>query len=179
GRELNHAKTRLVDGKEAPSPNDEYLLYQTLSGAWRIRSEQASDREFEERMRNYMLKAVREAKENTSWANPNTEYENAVAAFVKILLAPNKNEFLSDFLPFQAYVSRIGMLNSLSQLLIKLTAPGVPDIYQGNELWDFSLVDPDNRRTIDYSHRKEILRDLGSWTTTTDQDIHEHARELA
>ena len=178
-RELNHAKKRLVDGKEAPSRNDEYLLYQTLIGAWPIRSEQASDREFEERMRNYMLKAVREAKENTSWANPNAEYENAVAAFVKVLLLPNKNEFLSDFLPFQTYISRIGIFNSLSQLLIKLTAPGVPDIYQGNELWDFSLVDPDNRRSIDYSHRRELLRELQKWAAGPDEEIHGHARELA
>ena len=176
-RELNHCKKRLVDGREAPTRNDEYLLYQTLVGAWPLRSEEAVGRQFEERVRNYMLKAVREAKENTSWANPNTEYENAVCAFVKTLLTPNKNEFLADFFPFQSYVSRIGMLNSLSQTLIKLTTPGVPDIYQGNELWDFSLVDPDNRRSVDYSSRKTLLQDLKSWATASDQ--HVHARELA
>jgi (1->4)-alpha-D-glucan 1-alpha-D-glucosylmutase len=179
-RELNHTKKRLVDGQDAPTRNDEYLLYQTLIGAWPIRPEDQGDRHFEERIRNYMLKAVREAKEKTSWANPNVEYENAVAAFVKALLSPTgSNEFLSDFVPFQSYISRIGMFNSLSQLLIKIMSPGVPDIYQGNELWDFSLVDPDNRRTIDYSVRRQFLRELESWAAAPDKEIQGHARELA
>jgi (1->4)-alpha-D-glucan 1-alpha-D-glucosylmutase len=179
-RELNHGKKRLVDGREAPTNNDEYLLYQTLIGAWPICSEEASDRHFEERIRNYMLKAVREAKEKTSWANPNVEYENAIAAFVKVLLSPTaSNEFLSDFVPFQTYISRIGMLNSLSQLLIKLTVPGVPDIYQGNELWDFRLVDPDNRGSVDYSLRKQLLHDLQKWAIGPEGEIQVHARELA
>jgi (1->4)-alpha-D-glucan 1-alpha-D-glucosylmutase len=178
-RELNHSKKRLVDGQDAPTRNDEYLLYQTLIGAWPIASEEAADRGFEERIRNYMLKAVREAKEKTSWANPNVEYENAVVAFVKALLSPNNNEFLADFLPFQSYISRMGMFNSLSQLLIKLTAPGVPDIYQGNELWDFSLVDPDNRRSIDYSQRREFLHEMQSWAIGPEGEIQLRARELA
>jgi len=179
-RELNHGKKRLVDGREAPTRNDEYLLYQTLIGAWPIRAEEAANRTFEERIRNYMLKAVREAKEKTSWANPNVEYENAVAAFVKVLLsATATNEFLSDFVPFQSYVSRLGMFNSLCQLLIKLMSPGVPDIYQGNELWDFSLVDPDNRRSVDYSHRRELLREMQTWAIAPEEEIQVRARELA
>jgi (1->4)-alpha-D-glucan 1-alpha-D-glucosylmutase len=113
-----------------------------------------------------MLKALREAKQNTSWINRNTDYENAVSSFVKALLSPREqNRFLNDFIPFQRRIARIGLWNSLSQTLLKLTCPGVPDIYQGNDLWDFSLVDPDNRRPVDYSLRQQLfasLRELGS-----------------
>jgi (1->4)-alpha-D-glucan 1-alpha-D-glucosylmutase len=108
-----------------------------------------------------MLKALREAKEHTSWASPNEEYEKAVADFVRaILTRGKKNRFLPDFGEFQRRISRIGMFNSLSQVLLKLTCPGTPDIYQGNELWDFSLVDPDNRRPVDYERRERMLKDL-------------------
>jgi (1->4)-alpha-D-glucan 1-alpha-D-glucosylmutase len=99
-----------------------------------------------------MLKAVREAKEKTSWANQNKEYENAVTEFVNGVLS--SQPFRDDFIPFQRKISHFGMLNSLSQTLIKLTAPGVPDTYQGNELWEFNLVDPDNRRAVDYEPRR-------------------------
>jgi (1->4)-alpha-D-glucan 1-alpha-D-glucosylmutase len=116
-------------------------------------------------MENYMLKAIREAKKNTSWLNRNTEYEGAVSSFLRELLKPGRqNRFLNDFLAFQHRVARIGLWNSLSQTLLKLTSPGVPDIYQGTELWDFSLVDPDNRRPVDYSTRQkrfESTRELG------------------
>ena len=162
-RELNRGKKRVVDGVEAPSPNDEYLLYQTLTGAWPLESELEGDkagREFCERIQQYMLKAAREAKERTSWANSNTEYEAALTGFVTALLDPPDANFLAVFLPFQQYVSRLGMLNSLSQTLIKLTAPGVPDFYQGSEVWDLSLVDPDNRRAVDYARRSEMLAGL-------------------
>ena len=108
-----------------------------------------------------MLKAVREAKVHTSWVNPNEEYERALAGFVDALLKPaGPNPFLADFLPAQQRIARYGMLNGLSQTLIKLASPGVPDIYQGNELWDFSLVDPDNRRPVDYAHRAALLHEL-------------------
>jgi (1->4)-alpha-D-glucan 1-alpha-D-glucosylmutase len=111
-----------------------------------------------------MLKAIREAKQNSSWINRNAEYEDAVSSFVKALLEPGpKNRFLKDFLPFQRRVSRMGLWNSLSQTLLKLTAPGVPDIYQGNELWDLSLVDPDNRRPVDYGHRQVMFDSLRRW----------------
>jgi (1->4)-alpha-D-glucan 1-alpha-D-glucosylmutase len=120
---------------------------------------------FGERMENYMLKAIREAKQNTSWINRNAEYENAVLSFVKALLAQGtQNRFLNDFLPFQHRVARIGLWNGMAQTLLKLTCPGVPDIYQGNEMWDFSLVDPDNRRPVDYLRRCqtfESIRELG------------------
>ena len=159
-REMNADKKRMVDGSEAPSRNDEYLLYQTLIGTWPPQ-ETIAGAEFYDRINQYMLKAVREAKQRTSWANPNLEYEAAVAGFVKaILSSTNAKAFLEDFVPFQRYVARLGRYNSLSQSLIKLTVPGVPDIYQGNELWDLSLVDPDNRRAVDYAGRQRCLKEV-------------------
>ena len=108
-----------------------------------------------------MLKAIREAKQNTSWINRNGEYEAAVSSFVKALLSPDEqNCFLNDFVPFQKRIARIGLWNSLSQTLLKLTCPGVPDIYQGNDLWDFSLVDPDNRRPVDYGRRLQVFESV-------------------
>jgi len=166
-RRFNREHKRLVNGRPAPSPNDEYLLYQTLAGAWPSSPLDDTNRwkMFAERMENYMLKAIREAKRNTSWINRNAEYENAVLSFVRALLTQGaQNRFLNDFLPFQRRVARIGLWNGLAQTLLKLTCPGVPDIYQGNEVWDFSLVDPDNRRPVEYlRHRQmfESIRELG------------------
>jgi (1->4)-alpha-D-glucan 1-alpha-D-glucosylmutase len=105
-----------------------------------------------------MRKAMNEAKVNTSWVNPNEPYQQAVADFIATILRRDEdNRFLADFLPFQRRVAHYGLFNSLSQVLIKLTSPGVPDIYQGNEIWDFSLVDPDNRRPVDYDLRRRLL----------------------
>jgi|HubBroStandDraft_6_1064221.scaffolds.fasta_scaffold00043_65 (1->4)-alpha-D-glucan 1-alpha-D-glucosylmutase len=166
-RRFNRSHKSRVDDRPAPSPNDEYLFYQTLVGAWPFEPLDDADdwKTFRERMENYMLKAIREAKKNTSWLNRNTEYEGAVFSFVRALLNPGRqNRFLNDFLPFQHRVARIGLWNSLSQTLLKLTSPGVPDLYQGTELWDFSLVDPDNRRAVDYSRRQRLFestRELG------------------
>ena len=124
---------------------------------------------FRERMQNYMLKAIREAKQNTSWINRNAEYETAVSSFVKALLSPGEqNRFLNDFVPFQQRIARIGLWNSLSQTLLKLTCPGVPDIYQGNDLWDFSLVDPDNRRPVDYERRRQTFQRICRLSGETD-----------
>ncbi len=158
---INRNKKVVVDGKPAPSRNSEYLLYQTLLGAWPLETlDEQGLAAFRERIREYMLKAVKEAKVHTSWINPNTAYEQAVGQFVEALLGDGsgQNRFLSDFLPFQQLIAHFGMLNSLTQTVLKLTAPGVPDIYQGNELWDFSLVDPDNRRAVDYAKRKTLLK---------------------
>jgi len=171
-----------VNGKPAPTPNDEYLLYQTLVGAWPFDLKETSDtnawKEFSERIENYMLKAVREAKQNTSWINRNGEYEDAVSSFVKALLAPGAgNRFLTDFLLFQPRVARLGMWNSLSQTILKLTSPGVPDIYQGNELWDLSLVDPDNRRFVDYAHRRQVLDRVRGCRDGGDRPFTEHMLE--
>jgi (1->4)-alpha-D-glucan 1-alpha-D-glucosylmutase len=160
---LNCEHRRVVNEQTAPSANDEYFLYQTLIGAWPAEPfSNADDRKiFRERIENYMLKALREAKQNTSWINRNTEYEHAVSSFVAALLNTDSgNPFLDNFVPFQQRVARIGLWNSLSQTLLKLACPGVPDIYQGNDLWDFSLVDPDNRRPVDYFRRARALEDL-------------------
>ena len=110
-----------------------------------------------------MLKAAREAKVNTSWINPNRTYEEALLAFIDAILVPAEgNQFLNDFLPFQRMISHYGMFNSLSQTLLKIAAPGVPDFYQGTELWDSQLVDPDNRRPVNYEIRMRLLEDLKS-----------------
>ena len=108
-----------------------------------------------------MLKAVREAKEHTSWANTNADYESALTDFVRTVLdRSHQNRFTVDFEEFVRRTARIGLFNSLSQTLLKLTSPGVPDIYQGNELLEFSLVDPDNRRPVDYPLRRRLLAEL-------------------
>src|SRR5262249_30720755 len=134
---LNRRRRTLLEGMPAPSANDEYLLYQTLLGAWPLAAlDEDGLAAFRARIQAYMLKAVREAKVRTSWLNPNAAYERALAAFVDGLLKSlDRNPFLADFLPAQVRIARYGMLNGLSQTLIKFASPGVPDIYQGNELW--------------------------------------------
>ena len=160
---LNDPFRREVDGSMAPGRNDEYLLYQTLLGAWPPGEPDGEEMEaFRKRVKEYMEKAMREAQVRTSWTDANEKYEDAVAGFVDALLSES-NPFLHEFLPFQRRVARIGALNSLSQSLIKLTAPGVPDLYQGNEIWDFSLVDPDNRRPVDFELRKRLLAHLSEF----------------
>lgn len=142
----------------APDPNDEILFYQTLLGAWPVHEEEIPA--FRDRLRDYMLKAVREAKVHTSWLDPNTVYEGRISHLVELLdRPPDENSFLRDCRRFQATLAPFGALNSLAQVLLKITAPGVPDFYQGSELWDFSLVDPDNRRPVDFKHRVEVLEE--------------------
>ena len=153
--ELNRPLRSEVDGSPAPSRNDEYLLYQTLLGAWPLGEE---SEEFRERIKAYMRKALREAQARTSWTDVNEGYEEAVARFVGAIVS--NDLFLQEFLPFQRRIARLGALNGLSQTLLKLASPGVPDVYQGNELWDLSLVDPDNRRPVDYELRKRLLSEL-------------------
>ncbi len=164
---LNRKYKRIVNGRPAPSSNDEYLLYQTLVGAMpaALLTDQNNNNEgwatFTSRIENYMLKAIREAKQNSSWINRNAEYETATTSFVTALLTPGgTNRFLDDFRPFARRIARLGQWNSLSQVLLKLTCPGIPDIYQGNELWDFSLVDPDNRRPVDYEIRRQMFESV-------------------
>jgi (1->4)-alpha-D-glucan 1-alpha-D-glucosylmutase len=138
----------------APSRNDEYLLYQTLIGAWPVEPEQPGEA-FVERIQQYLTKAMREAKRFSSWTNPNEPYESAVTSFAASVI--RHRSFLEDFLPFQQRVARFGVVNSLAQTLLKIAAPGVPDTYQGTELIDLSLVDPDNRRPVDYEKRRSML----------------------
>jgi (1->4)-alpha-D-glucan 1-alpha-D-glucosylmutase len=159
---INRRRKREVDGAPAPCTNDEYHLYQTLLGSWPLREPDAAGlTEYRARLEAYMIKAVREAKVHTSWTEAGTAYEEALLQFIRSAIEPRDNNlFLADFLGFCRPVARFGLLNSLSQTLCKLTAPGVPDIYQGNELWDFSLVDPDNRRPVDYRERGTLLAQL-------------------
>ncbi len=166
---LNKKKKTVIEGFEAPDRNEEYLLYQTLVGAWPPGDVQGTAYDgFVQRMKEFMLKASREAKVNTSWINPDAKYEDALLAFIEAVLVPmKKNRFLDDFLPFQHMVSRYGMFNSLSQTLLKIASPGVPDFYQGAELWDFSLVDPDNRKLVDFGKRIRMLAELKQRETET------------
>jgi len=149
-----------VQGSLAPDRNDEYHLYQTLVGVWPFDSAPLHG-EFIDRITIYMLKTIREAQVHSSWINPNVAYEKATTGFVQgILTATQRNHFPEELSKLTAETSRIGAFNSLSQHLLKLTAPGVPDIYQGTEFWDFSLVDPDNRRAVDFSQRTKLLKVL-------------------
>lgn len=151
----------LEEGIPAPSPNDEYLFYQSLLGIWPFHHPNEPELEsLTQRMEQYMLKAVREAKEYTSWVNPNDEYEAALSYFIRqVLMRPSKL-FMEDFLAFHKSIARLGAFNSLSQTLLKLTCPGVPDLYQGSELFEFTLVDPDNREPVDYTQRLQSLRQI-------------------
>jgi (1->4)-alpha-D-glucan 1-alpha-D-glucosylmutase len=166
---LNVDKKTNVDGEPAPSANDEYLFYQTLIGAWpaaekySVSSVHRFRKELTQRVLAYMMKAVKEAKSHTSWLDPNEEYEKALEKFVATTLdEKSSKKFLNDFESFQKTIAFFGYFNSLSQLALKMTSPGVPDLYQGCELWDFSLVDPDNRRPVDFDLRKEILQQVQS-----------------
>jgi (1->4)-alpha-D-glucan 1-alpha-D-glucosylmutase len=158
---LNRTKRLQLSEGPAPSRNDEYLLYQTLVGAWPLQEGAASACEFIERVQAYMVKAAREAKGTTSWLNPHAEYERALTEFVQRLLErPAHNAFLHDFSRFAQLTAYFGCLNSLSQTILKLTSPGVPDIYQGNAVNSFSLVDPDNRRVVDFAPRHNQMQML-------------------
>jgi len=164
-RLLNRKWKRTIDEAQAPDPNEEYLLYQTLLGTWPVnthsQAEQSPSAEYVARIQAYMAKALNEAKLNTSWIRPNEDWLGAMRDFVaKILETSAKNKFLPNFLPVVEEIARLGAINSLTQTLLRLTSPGVPDIYQGNEIWDFSLVDPDNRRPVDYKHRREMLASI-------------------
>ncbi|HEX2494406.1 MAG TPA: malto-oligosyltrehalose synthase, partial [Steroidobacter sp.] len=159
-RRLNEAKRRSVGAVAPPSAIEEYFLYQTLVGTWPADAT-TTPPDYLERIEAYMVKAMREAKSNTSWSTPNTDYEAAVIDFIReTLTAAGAEEFVSSLVKFVQRIAVPGFLNSLGQTLLKLTSPGVPDIYQGNELWDFSLVDPDNRRPVDYALRDRLLAEL-------------------
>jgi len=156
---MNRKHKTLIEGHPAPDRNDEFLIYQTLLGAWPMEEMHGPAFEaFLQRIKDYMLKAAKEAKTNTTWISPNEEYENALLRFVEGILGSRM--FLEDFRPFQRKLHRFGMFNSLSQTLLKITSPGVPDFYQGTELWNLTLVDPDNRRPVDFGKAEGMLREL-------------------
>jgi (1->4)-alpha-D-glucan 1-alpha-D-glucosylmutase len=150
-----------VEGIAPPDRNDEYLLYQLLLAAWPAEWTSLPSAEalagFAARIEAAMIKSIREAKVHSNWNAPSAPYEEEVAGFIEDALdIARPNAFLESFLPFQAEVARRGVAKSLGQTLLKLTLPGVPDIYQGAELWDLSLVDPDNRRPVDYAERQRL-----------------------
>ena len=164
-RTTNRRFKKQIDDAEAPDAGEEYLLYQTLLGTWPVDLDGAPvpsvGPKFIARIQRYMAKALKEAKLNTSWIQPNENWDDAMQEFVPgILEAGPRNKFLPVYLPVAAEIARLGAINSLAQTVIKLTAPGVPDIYQGTEIWDDSLVDPDNRRPIDYARRREMLTQI-------------------
>jgi (1->4)-alpha-D-glucan 1-alpha-D-glucosylmutase len=165
-QKLNQGHKTQLNGMEAPDANDEYLIYQTLVGAWPLSPSREVGPsewrdEFHQRIEEYIIKAIREAKVHSSWISPNEAYEHGVRRFIRAMLEPEaENRFLNDFVDFQQTIALAGMFNSLSQTLLKITLPGVPDFYQGTEIWDFSLVDPDNRRLVDFTQRRRLLAEM-------------------
>ncbi len=155
---LNVSKKPHVNGKPAPDPNEEYYLYQILVGAYPF--DLGERQEFVGRLKQHMTKALREAKQNSNWLTPNQPYEQAVSAFAEEIL--DSPCFLDSFLPFQEKIAFYGTFNSLSHTLLKVACPGVPDFYQGTELWNLSMVDPDNRRPVNYQTRQKLLQEIAN-----------------
>jgi len=156
-----------IERTAPPDANDEYLLYQLLVGSWPMELldiaalDPAALDDYRARIKRAMIKSIREAKLHSTWASPNNSYEEAVLAFIDGALDPEgSSAFFATFIPFVERVARFGALNSIVQTVLKLTAPGMPDIYQGAELWDLSLMDPDNRRPVDFEKRSRMLEEL-------------------
>jgi (1->4)-alpha-D-glucan 1-alpha-D-glucosylmutase len=175
---INKKNKMLVDGRRVPDRNEEYLIYQTIIGAWPLEVKDDADYDvFRKRIKDYVLKAVREAKLNSSWINPDTIYEEALTIFIdRIMNNTKENRFLKTLSSFREKISVCGMYNSLSQTLLKITSPGVPDFYQGTELWNFRLVDPDNRQPVDYKKRTAFLEELEM--REREAPLHDLARDL-
>lgn len=157
--------------KEAPDLNDEYLIYQTFIGAYPMPGEDEDN--FSHRMQEYLQKALREAKNHSNWTSPDEEYESAAKKFAVGLLAAG-TPFRHSFDKLHKKVADFGITNSLAQLLLKFTCPGVPDVYQGTELWDFSLVDPDNRRPVDFEKRQQLMEELEAKANENYEDLIHH-----
>lgn len=175
---INKKKRVELNGGSIPDFNEEYLLYQTLVGTWPagdIREKGTAYDSYIDRITAYMLKACKEAKVNTNWVNPRIEYEEGFDRFVRSILQPDHG-FVADFSIFMEGVIEAGMYNSLSQVVFKVTSPGIPDFYQGSEIWNDSLVDPDNRRPVDYRLRRTWLRELS--THAKESRLEELAGEL-
>ena len=186
---MNRVHAARLRGKRAPAAAAEYLLYQTIVAIWpapdpRCEKELPAASVLEnlcERIENYMLKAVREAKTHTSWTKKNQAYEDAVVSFVRGVLAPAGNDdtaFLSDVQNLVSRIARPGFWNSLSRTLLQFTSPGTPDLYQGDELWDFALVDPDNRRPVDFDTRRRLLDEVITGIEAADASRRDFVRGL-
>jgi (1->4)-alpha-D-glucan 1-alpha-D-glucosylmutase len=158
----NADKKRLVRAQPVPSGNEEMLLYQSLVSAWPLDAQEVAS--FRDRFKGFMLKVVREGKVHTSWTDQDPEYEDALQAFIDAIFkdGPGGNASLPGFLPLQRRIAYHGALNSLAQVALKVVSPGVPDFYRGTELWDLSLVDPDNRRPVDFELRARLLEEARS-----------------
>ena len=154
---LNNKFKKHRNGYLIPDKNLEYFIYQTLIGSYPFNGK--ADENYIRRIKNYLVKSMREAKEHSSWTRPDADYESATHSFIENILNP-ENEFYNDFTSFQKKIAFYGVYNSLSQTLIKVTSPGIPDFYQGTELWDLFLVDPDNRQPVDYNLRSEFLNEI-------------------
>jgi len=157
--EWNGIAQTIRKDQKIPDKNEEYFIYQTLLGNMPFKEE---DEQFLERTRVYLQKVLREAKINSNWVQPNEVYENTVFEFVKDILE-NEN-FRKSFDPFWKKIAGFGAMKSLGQSLIKITAPGIPDVYQGTELWDFSYVDPDNRRAVGFALRTNYVADFRTFS---------------
>ncbi|MGC8603232.1 MAG: malto-oligosyltrehalose synthase, partial [Desulfomonilaceae bacterium] len=156
---INRPKKKRIAKTYLPDRNDEYFLYQTLLGA--LPFDEYDYPQFVDRIKNYVIKAVREAKIHTGWVKPDIPYEEAYMSFIESILEQSENNvFLEELMAFTRMIAKFGIFNSLSQTLLKITAPGVPDFYQGTELWELSLVDPDNRRPVDFRKRIHILNEI-------------------
>ncbi|HVY13815.1 MAG TPA: malto-oligosyltrehalose synthase [Rhodopila sp.] len=162
-----------IEGTGDPDRNDEYAFFQMLLGTWPpdLFDQQQLDAEtlatYRDRIKGTLVKSMREAKQHTTWASPNERYETAMLDLADLALDPARSgTFLTDFLPFAATMARLGVANTMIQTVLKLTLPGVPDVYQGSELWDLSLVDPDNRRPVDYALRSTLLHELETALST-------------
>ena len=161
---LNRRKKKSMKGVTVPTKNDEYFLYQTLVGALPFYEDDIES--FKSRLKDYVIKAVREAKVHTAWLKHDTDYEDNFISFIdKILTRTDKNQFLDEFQSFQRMVAFYGIWNSLSQTILKIMSPGVPDFYAGSEFWDLNFVDPDNRRPVDFGKREWLFREMKAMET--------------
>jgi (1->4)-alpha-D-glucan 1-alpha-D-glucosylmutase len=171
-REINQRHKTVIAGRSAPDGNEEYRLYQILLGAWPADDADPDDG-FRQRIREHVRKSVNEARRNTTWVQPNDAWLEAGDRFVDRILDPETGrEFLTSFRPRARRLASLGLVNTLAQLTLKVTSPGVPDFYQGTELWDLSLVDPDNRRPVDFAVRAALAqKPLSSldWTVLLQQ----------
>ena len=182
---LLRARRGDLEGTGPPTHNDEYLLFQTLIATWptELTLPNPLDRslleKYSKRLEEAMTKSLREARVHSNWISPDTGYENTVMQCVRDALNPEiSGGFLEHFLPFQQQIAEMGVRNSLAQVLLKLTSPGVPDFYQGSDLWDLNLPDPDNRRPVDFAARRELLSKIQSAMTTEKNRAHVLCRLL-
>lgn len=175
-RDLNAPVRQPIEGEETPTPNEEYLIYQTLVGTWPLEPQSRHEwQTYRQRIVTYFEKALREAKTHTSWLHPNQRHEASVFHFIETIIGDGNTSFAKALNEFVPQLASEGFLNGLAQCTLKMCAPGVPDFFQGSELWDFRLVDPDNRRPVDFEQRTKLLAQLQA---AAKADLPQLAREL-